>query len=54
MTEQPLIELKGVSKSFGSNKILDKVDFTIYQGDALGIIGASGTGKSTILRIMLG
>ncbi|MGD1912907.1 MAG: ABC transporter ATP-binding protein [Rivularia sp. (in: cyanobacteria)] len=54
MTEQPLIELKGVSKSFGSNKILDKVDFTIYQGDALGIIGPSGTGKSTILRIIAG
>ena len=52
--EQPLIELKGVSKSFGSNKILDKVDFTIYRGDALGIIGPSGTGKSTILRIIAG
>ena len=54
MTEQPLIELKGVSKSFGSNKILDKVDFKIYRGDALGIIGPSGTGKSTILRIIAG
>lgn len=54
MTEQPLIELKGVSKSFGSNKILDKVDLNIYQGDALGIIGPSGTGKSTILRIIAG
>lgn len=54
MTEQPLIELKGVSKSFGSNKILDQVDLNIYQGDALGIIGPSGTGKSTILRIIAG
>ncbi|MEB3219846.1 MAG: ATP-binding cassette domain-containing protein [Nostocales cyanobacterium 94392] len=54
MTEQPLIQLKGVSKSFGSNKILDQVDFNIYQGDALGIIGPSGTGKSTILRIIAG
>lgn len=52
--KQPLIELKGVSKSFGSNKILDEVDFTIYPGDALGIIGPSGTGKSTILRIIAG
>ncbi|MEL6459733.1 MAG: ABC transporter ATP-binding protein [Cyanobacteria bacterium J06636_27] len=52
--KQPLIELKGVSKSFGSNKILDNIDFTIYRGDSLGIIGPSGTGKSTILRIIAG
>jgi phospholipid/cholesterol/gamma-HCH transport system ATP-binding protein len=51
---EPLIELKGVSKSFGNNIILDKVDLTIYRGEALGIIGPSGTGKSTILRIIAG
>lgn len=53
MTE-PLIELKGVSKSFGSNVILDNVDLTINRGEALVIIGPSGTGKSTILRIIAG
>lgn len=51
---EPLIELKGVCKSFGENIILDQVDLTIYQGEALGIIGPSGTGKSTILRIIAG
>ncbi|MGL5134276.1 MAG: ABC transporter ATP-binding protein [Planktothrix sp.] len=51
---EPLIELKGVSKSFGSQLILDQVDLTIYRGEALGIIGPSGTGKSTILRIIAG
>jgi phospholipid/cholesterol/gamma-HCH transport system ATP-binding protein len=51
---EPLIELKGVSKSFGSNVILDDVDLTIYRGEALGVIGPSGTGKSTILRIIAG
>src|SRR5579883_881625 len=53
MTEA-LIELKGVSKSFDSNKVLDNVDLTINRGEALGIIGPSGTGKSTILRIIAG
>ncbi len=51
---EPLIELKGVSKTFGSQVILDNVDLTIYRGEALGIIGPSGTGKSTILRIIAG
>jgi len=53
-TDEPLIELKGVSKSFGSHVILDKVDLKLYQGEALAIVGPSGTGKSTILRIVAG
>jgi phospholipid/cholesterol/gamma-HCH transport system ATP-binding protein len=52
--KEPLIELKGISKSFGSNKVLDNVDLTIYRGEAVGIIGPSGTGKSTVLRIIAG
>lgn len=52
--QEPLIELKGVSKSFGNNVILDKVDFSIYEGEAIVIIGPSGTGKSTILRMIAG
>jgi phospholipid/cholesterol/gamma-HCH transport system ATP-binding protein len=51
---EPLIELKGVSKSFGNNVVLDQVDLTIYRGEALAVIGPSGTGKSTILRIIAG
>ncbi|MBW4647841.1 MAG: ATP-binding cassette domain-containing protein [Kastovskya adunca ATA6-11-RM4] len=51
---EPLIELKGISKSFGNKTILDQVDLTIQQGEALVVIGPSGTGKSTILRIIAG
>ncbi|WP_377475557.1 MAG: ABC transporter ATP-binding protein [Microcoleus anatoxicus] len=51
---EPLIELKGISKSFNQTPILDGVDLKIYRGEALAIIGPSGTGKSTILRIIAG
>ncbi|RZM81923.1 ABC transporter ATP-binding protein [Leptolyngbya iicbica] len=51
---EPLIELRGISKSFGSNRVVDKLDLTIYHGEAVAVIGPSGTGKSTILRIIAG
>lgn len=54
MTKEPLIELRGVCKSFGDKVILDSIDLTIYQGEALVIIGPSGTGKSTVLRVIAG
>lgn len=54
MIDEPLIELKGISKAFGGNAILDGVDLTVNRHEALGIIGPSGTGKSTILRIIAG
>ena len=51
---EPLIELKGITKSFGDRLVLDHVDLTIERGEALAIVGPSGTGKSTILRIIAG
>ncbi len=52
--EVPLIELRGVTKAFGDNVILDRVNLKIDRGEALVIIGPSGTGKSTILRMIAG
>jgi phospholipid/cholesterol/gamma-HCH transport system ATP-binding protein len=51
---EPIIQLRGVSKAFGKNVILDGMDLDIYPSEGLGIIGPSGTGKSTILRIIAG
>ncbi len=53
-SQVPLIELRGVSKSFGNKAILDRVNLKIDRGEALVIIGPSGTGKSTILRMIAG
>jgi phospholipid/cholesterol/gamma-HCH transport system ATP-binding protein len=50
----PLLELQGIHKSFGSKVILDSIDLKVYPGEAIAIIGPSGTGKSTILRIITG
>ena len=52
--DEILIELKDVHKAFGSKKILNGVNITIRRGEAVGIIGGSGTGKSTTLRLMAG
>lgn len=52
--QTPLIELKGISKQFGNNRVLDRIDFTLDPGEAIAIIGPSGTGKSTVLRIIAG
>lgn len=45
-----MIEIKGLSKKFDSNVVLDNVDLNINKGDVVAIIGPSGTGKSTLLR----
>ncbi|MBY0408077.1 MAG: ABC transporter ATP-binding protein [Rickettsiales bacterium] len=52
--EQPKIELRGVYKAFGPKKVLDGVDLTIAQGESLVVIGGSGTGKSVLIKCILG
>lgn len=47
---EPIIEIKHLSKAFGANVVLKDINFTVNKGDVTCIIGASGSGKSTILR----
>jgi ATP-binding cassette subfamily F protein 3 len=49
-----LVELKGVSKSFGQIKILEDAIAEIERGDKIALIGANGKGKSTVLRMIAG
>lgn len=48
------IEFQEVSLAFGDRVILDRVSFTVRQGEAKVVMGGSGTGKSTLLRLALG
>lgn len=49
-----MIELKNISKSFGSNHVLRDVSLSVPKGKSLAIIGGSGTGKSVTLKCILG
>ena len=51
---QSYLEFNQVSKSFGSNPVLDHVSFTVMRGETLCIMGRSGVGKSVCLRILMG
>jgi len=53
-SHESILELRGISKAFGTKHILNDVNLNISQGDAIALIGPSGTGKSTILRIIAG
>ena len=45
-----MIQIEGLSKRYHDNIVLDDVSLNINEGDVIGIIGPSGTGKSTLLR----
>ena len=58
MTDQspikPVISLAGVSKSFGATHVLKEINLEVSPAEVVVLIGASGSGKSTVLRIMAG
>ncbi len=47
-----MIEVKGITKSFGSLQVLKGIDLRIEQGEVVSIVGPSGSGKTTLLQIM--
>lgn len=48
------IVIRGLKKSFGQQVVLDGVDFRVERGETLAVLGRSGTGKSVLLRLMIG
>lgn len=54
MTAKPLIQLKHVKKSFGENHVLKDINAEIHLGESFVVIGPSGTGKSVLLKCIMG
>jgi phospholipid/cholesterol/gamma-HCH transport system ATP-binding protein len=51
---EAVIEVRGVVNRFGTTTVHDGVDLDVYRGEVLGVVGASGTGKSVLLRSIVG
>lgn len=50
MTTEPIIEIRGLCKSFGDHKVLNGINLSVNRGEVVCVIGSSGSGKSTMLR----
>ena len=54
VSDTPLLELRGVSKSFGSVQALTDVDFEVRNGEVMALVGDNGAGKSTLIKCVAG
>jgi len=54
VSDQPLLELRGVSKAFGSVQALSDVDFEVREGEVMALVGDNGAGKSTLIKCIAG
>src|SRR4051795_10733696 len=53
-TDRPLLELRSVSKNFGSVHALTDVDFEVKAGEVMALVGDNGAGKSTLVKVVAG
>lgn len=51
---EPVLKVRGISKSYGRIVALDNVDFDIYPGEVVGLVGDNGAGKSTFIKVLSG
>ncbi|MCC7268815.1 MAG: ATP-binding cassette domain-containing protein, partial [Caulobacteraceae bacterium] len=51
---RPLVRFEGVSKRFGEETAVDRVDLAIYEGEFFALLGPSGCGKTTLMRMLAG
>lgn len=54
MEKKPIIEIKELRKSFGNNHVLDGFNMNLYEGENLVIMGKSGSGKSVMIKCLIG
>ncbi|WP_323022059.1 ABC-F family ATP-binding cassette domain-containing protein [Pararhodobacter sp.] len=54
MAPAPLLQLSGISLTYGGNPLFDGLDLVIQPGDRLALVGRNGSGKSTLMKIMAG